>query len=147
VSQPSPTTTALIALVAARPDHLFLLDPVVLVSVLVFVFLLLLLLLLLARVRVPAAPPPALCLLAWPALPVLFGWSRKGSPARSGGLPFLERPGLMRVVGRGRGGRGVRLLRRTTRGEQLETNAQRRTPERVETNTPRFVIEVVGVLI
>jgi hypothetical protein len=51
-------------------------------------------------------PPPRLRphLHAWAALPDLSGRSRKGGPARSGGPPFLQSPGLMRDLGRRRGG-------------------------------------------
>ena len=51
--------------------------------------------------RRPASGPPATCL-GCPA--DLSGRSRKGGPARSGGPPFLESPGLMRDLGRRWGG-------------------------------------------
>ena len=75
--------------------------------------------------RRPASGPPAY---AWAALPDLSGRSRKGGPARSGGPPFLESPGVKRNLGPEAGRRPVRLLRRTPRDEHLETNTQRRTP-------------------
>jgi len=54
----------------------------------------------------PAVPPlaPVYFFLGWP--PNFIGWSRKGSPARSGGLPFLESPGVERNLGQG-WGRGL----------------------------------------
>jgi hypothetical protein len=64
-----------------------------------------------------AAPPPALHLHAWAALPHLSGRSRKGRPARSGGRPFLESPGVMRVIGPEAGRR-----RGSPKGEPSRTN-------------------------
>src|SRR5207249_4736897 len=49
-------------------------------------------------------PPPALQHHAWAALPGLPGRSRKGGPARSGGPPFVESPGVARNPSRRRGG-------------------------------------------
>ena len=51
--------------------------------------------------RRPASGPPATCL-GCPA--DLSGRSRKGGPARSGGPPFLESPGVEPDLGRERGG-------------------------------------------
>jgi hypothetical protein len=51
--------------------------------------------------RRPASGPPATCL----GCPKdLSGRSRKGGPARSGGPPFLESPGVKPTLGRRRGG-------------------------------------------
>ena len=66
-----------------------------------------------------AAPPPAHLHHTWAALPGFSCRSRKGGPARSGGPPFLESPGVKPNSGPEAGRRPVELLR---------TNAQRRTP-------------------
>ena len=68
-------------------------------------------------------PASALLPIAWAALPDFSGKSRKGGPARSGGPPFLESPGVMRTLEPEAGRRPVRFLRRTPRNEHLETNA------------------------
>jgi hypothetical protein len=69
-----------------------------------------------------AAPPPAFryCLGCHARF---ICRSRKGGPARSGGPPFLESPGVMRTLEPEAGRRPVRFLRRTPRNEHLETNA------------------------
>jgi hypothetical protein len=54
--------------------------------------------------RFAAAPPPANLHHAWAALPGFSCRSRKGGPARSGGPPFLESPGVTPNLGRRRGG-------------------------------------------
>ena len=80
-----------------------------------------LLILLLDHLPLAAAPPPALPHL--PGLPPdLSGRSRKGGPARSGGPPFLESPGGMRVFGPEAGRRPVDL-----QDQQLQINGWRST--------------------
>jgi hypothetical protein len=65
--------------------------------------------------RRPASGPPTFCL----GCPAGFSCrSRKGGPARSGGPPFLESPGLPRTSGRRRGGGP----------SASKTNTQRPTP-------------------
>ena len=71
----------------------------------------------------PPAPPPASCL-GRPAIPT--GRSRKGVHAKRW-TPFLESPGVTRLLDRWRGGGLFVLLKRTTRDEHLETNTQTRT--------------------
>ena len=68
----------------------------------------------------PCLPPPHLRPSphhAWAALPDLSGRSRKGRPARSGGRPFLESPGVMRVLEPEVGRRHGSLEGETTYGE------------------------------
>src|SRR5215208_1263539 len=80
-----------------------------------------------------AAPPPALQLHAWAALPapIFFGKSRKGGPARQRWTPLPRRPRCTAESGPEAGRRPVRLLTRTPRDEQLETNIQRRTAQAI----------------
>ena len=65
-----------------------------------------------------AAPPPALPLIAWAALPDLSGRSRKGGPARQRWTPLPRSSGVMGIFGRGRGGRPVSL-----RTQRLQRNS------------------------
>src|SRR5215216_5112558 len=82
--------------------------------------------------RRPASGPQ---LHAWAALPapVFFRKSRKGGPARSGGPPFLESPGIERTLGRRRGG-----------GMVLSKHHQKRPPRETTTMSPRTRSAGVG---
>lgn len=75
-----------------------------------------------------AAPPPALTATCLGCPAISIGRSRKGGPARSGGPPFLESPGVVRTRGRRRGG-GPLMSKfnawRSTRGRQhVEINTR-----------------------
>jgi hypothetical protein len=97
-----------------------------------------LLMLMLTISLLAAAPPPASPLFAWAAPPDLSCRSRKGRPARSGGRPFLESPGVTGDFGPEAGRRPGSLegeppranhLQRTTYSEppasQIRTSAVR----------------------
>jgi hypothetical protein len=77
--------------------------------------------------RRPASGPPAY---PWAALPDLSGRSRKGRPARSGGRPFLESPGVMRVLGPEVGRRRGPLQGGPPREDHPEGTTRRRPPLR-----------------
>jgi hypothetical protein len=78
---------------------------------------------------IPAAAPPEATpasRLGWP-VQVLPGQSRKGSPARSGGLPFLQSPGGKPRKHPKAGRRPVALMGETHRAKQMEGNTRRET--------------------
>jgi hypothetical protein len=76
-------------------------------------------------------PPPRLRPLQLPALgwpvQVLPGRSRKGSPARSSGLPFLQSPGGKPRKHPKAGRRPVALMGEIHRAKQMEGNTRRET--------------------
>ena len=74
---------------------------VVSVSVSVFFFDLIPLLVLFTLLPLTHPWPPSTS--SWAGPQYFIGWSRKGSPARSGGLPFLESPDVERNLGQGWG--------------------------------------------
>jgi hypothetical protein len=81
-----------------------------------------------------AAPPPASLFHAW-AAPVLLAGRGRG-PSAKRWTPLPRKPRREAESGPEAGRRPVRLLRRTPRDEHPETNTNRRTGLRLETERP-----------